>query len=131
MDELEQNLAIQEPAKQISARNASPTLAWSRSGSQLRDGEAILAYLDDTYIVSSPERVCQLYEAYRRPLWAHAHVALNRSKTRVWNAASEKLPGISALQLDQDAQVWVGDWGAATSRTGDHGPWHTWHTLWQ
>ena len=49
--------------------------------SQLRDGKAILAYLHDTYIVSSPERVCELYEAYRRALWAHAHVGLNRSKT--------------------------------------------------
>ena len=37
------------------------------------------------------------------------HVALNRCKTRVWNAAGEEPPGISALQLDQDAQVWVGD----------------------
>ena len=38
------------------------------------------------------------------------HVALNRCKTRVWNAAEKEPPGISALQLDQDAQVWDGDW---------------------
>ena len=86
--------------------------------SQLRDGEAILAYIDDTYIVSSPERVCELYEAYRRALWAHAHVALNRSKTRVWNAAGEELPGISATQLHQDAQVWVGDWALPPRELG-------------
>ena len=87
--------------------------------SQLRDGEAILAYLDDTYIVSSPERVCELYEAYRRALWVHARIALNRSKkTRVWNAAGEEPPGISALQQDLDTAIWVGDWALPPAEQG-------------
>ena len=28
---------------------------------QLRDGEAIFAYLDDTYIIATPERINELY----------------------------------------------------------------------
>ena len=35
---------------------------------QLRDGEALFAYLDDTYVVFTPERACDL--VYRRALWA-------------------------------------------------------------
>ena len=48
--------------------------------SQLRGGEALFAYLDDTYVVCTPERACELYKVYRRALWAHARVELNRSK---------------------------------------------------
>ena len=43
----------------------------------LREGEAIFAYLDDTYIVAAPERVRELYECYRAALWAHARVEIN------------------------------------------------------
>ena len=35
--------------------------AFEEVQSQLRDGEAILVYLDEIYIVSSPARVCELY----------------------------------------------------------------------
>ena len=32
---------------------------------QLRDGEAIFAFLDDTYVVARPDRVRPLYDAFR------------------------------------------------------------------
>ena len=63
-------------------------------------------------------QVCELYKAYRRALWIHARVALNRFKTHVWNAAGEEPPGISALQQDLDAAVWVGDWALPPTEQG-------------
>ena len=77
---------------------------------QLRDGEAIFAYLDDTYIIATPERINELYLAYQRALWAHARIELNSRKMRVWNAAGEEPPGIAALRGEADTAVWVGDW---------------------
>ena len=53
---------------------------------QLRDEEAIFAFLDDTYVSSTPRRVHELYVAYRRALWAQARIELNSRKTRVWNS---------------------------------------------
>ncbi|OLP76330.1 132 kDa protein [Symbiodinium microadriaticum] len=77
---------------------------------QLQDGEAIFAFLDDTYVVAPPDRVRTLYDAFRAALWRHARVELNRGKTRVWNAAGEEPPGIADVQGDSDAVVWTGDW---------------------
>ena len=77
---------------------------------QLRDGEAIFAYFDDTYIIAPPEWVHELYtqRTRGRALWAHVRIELNCRKTRVWNAAGEESPGMSALQGQADAAVWVG-----------------------
>ena len=77
---------------------------------QLQDGEAIFAFLDDTYVVAPPDRVRTLYDAFRAALWRQARVELNRGKTRVWNAAGEEPPGIADVQGDSDAVVWTGDW---------------------
>ena len=68
------------------------------------------AYLDDTYIIATPEQVCEPYEAYPHALWTHARVELNRSNRRVWNAVGEEPPGLQALHTDPDTAIWVGDW---------------------
>ena len=86
---------------------------------QLRDGEAIFAFLDDTYVVARPDRVRpSLYDAFRAALWRHARVELNRGKTRVWNAAGEEPPGIADMQGDSDAVVWTGDWSLRPDQQG-------------
>ena len=59
-------------------------------------GEAVLAFLDDTYIVCSPERVAPFHGALSDALWARAQVQLNQGKTRVWNAA-ERSPNRVAM----------------------------------
>ena len=59
----------------------------------LREGEAIFAYPDDTYIVAAPERVRELYECYRAALWAHARVEISIGKTRIWNAVGRGTAG--------------------------------------
>ena len=85
---------------------------------QLRDGEAIFAYLDDTYIIAAPERIHELHLAYAQALWAHARIELNSRKTRVWNAAGEEPPGLAAQQGEADNAVWVGDWTLPPTHQG-------------
>ena len=51
----------------------------------LQPGEGVFAFLDDIYIVCSPERVATLYGVLAAALWDHARVQLNQGKTRVWN----------------------------------------------
>ena len=77
--------------------------------SHLRDGEAVFAFLDDTYIVAAPERVRTLYDALASALWNRARIRLHHGKTRIWNAAGEEPPNISDLG-DGEESVWVGDW---------------------
>ena len=84
----------------------------------LREGEAIFAYLDDTYIVAAPERVKELYERYRAALWSHARVELNFGKTRIWNAAGEEPRDIADLQQEGGDAVWVGDWSLPQEQQG-------------
>ena len=55
-------------------------------------GEAVLAFLDGTYIVCSFERVAPLHGAFSDALWARARVQLNQGKIRVWNAAGQEPP---------------------------------------
>ena len=56
----------------------------------LREGEAIFAHPDDTYIVAAPERVKELYERYRAASWSHARVELNFGKTRIWKSPQHR-----------------------------------------
>ena len=76
----------------------------------LRDGEAVFAFLDDVYIVASPERVRELHAAVEEARWTHARVQLNRAKTRIWNAAGAEPADIRDLQPAGGEPVWVGDW---------------------
>jgi len=74
---------------------------------ELRPSEQVLAYLDDVYILASPDRVALLYRRLEELIWQRARLRLNASKTRVWNAAGV-LPD-AVPQLAPDSAVWVGD----------------------
>ena len=79
---------------------------------QSQDGEAVFAFLDDTYIVAAPERVRTLYDIYdalASALWDRARIRLHQGKTRIWNAAGEEPPDIADLGEGEES-VWVGDW---------------------
>ena len=67
---------------------------------QLRDGEAVFAFLDDVYIVALPEN---------NALWDRARIRLHEGKTRIWNAAGEEPPAVADLGGDAREPVWVGD----------------------
>ena len=79
--------------------------------SQLVNGEAIFAFLDDVYVVSAPERVRTLYDALAATLWHRARIRLHEGKTRIWNSAGEERSNIADMSGDDGAEpVWVGDW---------------------
>lgn len=80
--------------------------------SSLQEGEAVLAYLDDLYILASPSRIRPLYDTLADNLWQHARIELNATKTRIWNAAGEEPPHIADLQAPQADPVWVGGWSS-------------------
>ena len=84
----------------------------------LRDGEAVFAFLDDVYVVALPDRVRELYAAVEVALWRHAHVQLNRAKTRIWNAAGEEPANIGDLRPVGGDPVWVGDWALPRDQQG-------------
>ena len=77
---------------------------------QLRDGEAVFAFLDDVYVVALPERIRELYDLLAAALWNRARVRLHEGKTRIWNAAGEEPPNISDLAAGSSEPVWVGNW---------------------
>ena len=57
---------------------------------ELLGSEKLLAYLDDIYVITRPDRVGDVYTAVRQNLWIHACVSINNGKTNVWNAAGHK-----------------------------------------
>ncbi|OLP83903.1 132 kDa protein [Symbiodinium microadriaticum] len=83
---------------------------------ELRPTEQVLAYLDDVYILASPDRVALLYRRLEDLIWQRARLRLNASKTRVWNAAGA-LPN-AVQQLAPDSAVWVGDTALSPEQRG-------------
>ena len=51
----------------------------------LRDGERMLAYLDDIYIVTSLDRVGVVIASLQEQLFRHGRIRLHGGKTQVWN----------------------------------------------
>ena len=83
---------------------------------ELRPTEQVLAYLDDVYILASPDRVALLYRRLEDLIWQRARLRLNASRTRVWNAAGV-LPD-AVPQLAPDSAVWVGDTALSPEQRG-------------
>ena len=76
-----------------------------------------LAYLDDIYVITSPERTRVVFDLLSLHLHRHAHIQLHRGKTRVWNASGLEPPGIRELGSVTDP-VWVGDRGLPSDQQG-------------
>ena len=66
----------------------------------MRPGEYLLAYLDDTFILSQSERARPLYNAMDLQLQTRAGIRLNAGKTRVWNRAGIQPPNMDDLGED-------------------------------
>ena len=89
---------------------------------ELREDEALLAFLDDTYLVTSPERTTTVFATLQGALLTEAGIRLNPSKTKIWNSAGVKPPGCNVLQMvaetfDPTAVVWRGS-GLPTQQQG-------------
>jgi hypothetical protein len=69
---------------------------------QLQNGELLIAYLDDLYIVTSPERARAAYNLVTATVQRMCGIQPNLGKTVCWNRQGHMPPGIAEL----GANVW-------------------------
>ena len=82
--------------------------------SKLRVDERLFAFLDDIYVVCSPERVFEIYKLLEEELWRHSRIQIHAGKTQIWNSGGHVPDGVDdilriAQVADPDARVWFGD----------------------
>ena len=65
---------------------------------ELQEDEVLLAFLDDTYIVTSHERTATAFATLQGALMIETGIHLNPGKTKIWNAAGVKPAGCDVLQ---------------------------------
>ena len=81
---------------------------------ELLDGENLVAYLDDIWVVLTvPERVGHVYGSLQRNLFSHARIRVHGGKTQVWNRSGIRPEGCDTLEriaqaADPRARVWRG-----------------------
>ena len=80
---------------------------------ELHEGEHLLAFHDDIYTTSSPERVGSVYALLEEHLCGYSRIRINGGKTQVWNQAGVR-PGACdvveqiARASDPHTHVWKG-----------------------
>ena len=72
-----------------------------------------MAFLDDMYVVTRPERIGAVYVSLQNELFAHSGIVIHGGKTRVWNSGGVRPPACDALEriaraTDADENVWRG-----------------------
>ena len=67
---------------------------------QLEPGESLFAFLDDVYVLCSPERTRVLYNLLNTTLRERAGIRLHTGKTRTWNFAGERPVDLEDLGPD-------------------------------
>ena len=81
---------------------------------RLSGNERLLAFFDDIYIASMPDRVSEAHTTVEEEFSTHAHIHLHHGKTKVWNRGGVEPEGIAELtrrarQVRRDAVAWKGD----------------------
>ena len=75
----------------------------------LQEGERLFAFLDDIYVVTSPERLGEVYALLSTHLLRCSSIRINVGKTQVWNAAGERPQACDLLErLSPENRVWRG-----------------------
>ena len=82
-----------------------------------RPDELLLAYLDDVYVTTSPERARAVFDLLSLHLHQHAHIRLHRGTARLWNASGREPPGVRELG-SVEGPVWVGDRALPSEQQG-------------
>ena len=80
----------------------------------LQPSEILMAFLDDVYVTTLPDRVATVEQSVKIQLWDHARIQVNQGKTQVWNRCGERLPDCEHLFHKADRtpnDVWRGDPG--------------------
>ena len=78
--------------------------ALRQANEALRPGEYLFAFLDDVYLLCSPDRAVELFRVIEGAMMHHTGISCNLGKTRIWNRSGVKPEGVDAL----GAEVWVG-----------------------
>ena len=104
----------------------------SEASGRMREGERLMAFLDDLCAVSPPDRTVECHNVMAEELCQPGRIRLNQGKTCAFNKSGEAPTRIEALQaaaarVDQDARVWRGDLHSGPSGGGNH---HSGHTRW-
>ena len=81
---------------------------------RLSPHERLFAFLDDIYLVCSPDRVLPIFQALEIELWVHSRIQIHQGKTQLWNKGGVPPLGWETLAAhawgsDPDAIVWRGD----------------------
>ena len=50
----------------------------------LLPSERFFAFLDDIYVVCSPDRVADVHASLQAELWRHARIQVHQGKTQLW-----------------------------------------------
>ena len=80
----------------------------------LLPSERLFAFLDDIYVVCSPDRVADVHASLQAELWRHARTQVHQGRTQLWNRDGVTPRGTEVLTVaarieDEDAIVWRGD----------------------
>ena len=81
-----------------------------------------MAFLDNQYVVTTPERTVEVHNVLREELRRHARIRVHHGKTRIWNRGfiPDRCDELEAAAQDADptARVW---WGSHEDRPEDQG----------
>ena len=82
-----------------------------------------MAFLDDVYVSTLPDRTSDAHAALGEHLHTKAGICLHHGKTKIWNAQGEKPKRIDVLELEArraqpEAVVWRGDPDLPESKQG-------------
>ena len=80
----------------------------------LQPTECLMAFLDDIYLVSQPERTAFAHRELGHQLWTRTGISLHAGKTQIWNKSGRCPPGCEGIfeaagVADPNAVVWKGD----------------------
>ena len=80
------------------------------SALRLRDGEFVVAYLDDIYLLTPRDRARKAYDIVAEILWRRAGVHPNAGKLECWAKGGGSAPrGVQELGTQGEAPVWKGN----------------------
>ena len=83
------------------------------ANAELREGERLMAFLDDVYVSTLPDRTSDAHAALGEHLHTKAGICLHHGKTKIWNAQGEKPKRIDALEkwkrVVRNRKPWCGE----------------------
>ena len=93
------------------------------ANAELREGERLMAFLDDVHVSTLPDKTRDAHAALGEHLHTKAGICLHHGKTKIWNAQGEKPKRIDALEMEArlaqpEAVVWRGDPNLPESKQG-------------